>query len=271
MVPAWRHELVRCVCGTVIKVIRNKRAVRHIHVKKWSWWMVGFCAGCFTGTEGALQYRSGGGPVDTRSRLVVSKKRKGCCLRWEFYSELLTCICLTARLFRVTLVTVPHTHRTSSWRHAEAIDRYLYVYHVSLDEFRCFSKRYPSYALRKHMCGNAGCGGLGKQWTKALRCSACYLMCDMYKSSLRHIHDPVLSSLKMKGILFCSHIAALETDIERVIVICDVLVSGWSARAGGPVEQTGKPNGAQGQLHISLLIIRNIWNWNSIWLSVKLD
>jgi hypothetical protein len=24
--------------------------------------------------------------------------------------------------------------------------------------------------------------------------------CDMYKSSLRHIHDPVLSSLKMKGI-----------------------------------------------------------------------
>jgi hypothetical protein len=25
---------------------------------------------------------------------------------------------------------------------------------------------------------------------------------DMYKSSLRHIHDPVLSSLKMKGICF---------------------------------------------------------------------
>jgi ribosomal protein S8E len=24
--------------------------------------------------------------------------------------------------------------------------------------------------------------------------------CDMYMSSLRHIHDPVLSSLKMKGI-----------------------------------------------------------------------
>jgi hypothetical protein len=24
--------------------------------------------------------------------------------------------------------------------------------------------------------------------------------CDKYKSSLRHIHDPVLSSLKMKGI-----------------------------------------------------------------------
>jgi hypothetical protein len=33
MAPAWRHELVRCACGTVSKVIRNKRAVRHIHVK----------------------------------------------------------------------------------------------------------------------------------------------------------------------------------------------------------------------------------------------
>jgi hypothetical protein len=28
-----------------------------------------------------------------------------------------------------------------------------------------------------------------------------FLTYDMYKSSLRHIHDPVLSSLKMKGIL----------------------------------------------------------------------
>jgi hypothetical protein len=50
-------------------------------------------------------------------------------------------------------------HRTSSWRHAGAIDRYWYVYHVSFDVFRCLSKRYPSYALRKHMCGSAGCGG----------------------------------------------------------------------------------------------------------------
>jgi hypothetical protein len=28
----------------------------------------------------------------------------------------------------------------------------------------------------------------------------------MYKSSLRHIHDPVLSSLKMKGILFFQNV-----------------------------------------------------------------
>jgi hypothetical protein len=45
-------------------------------------------------------------------------------------------------------------------------------------------------------------GGRGKGTkikTKANRCGACYLTCDMYKSSQRHIHDPVLSSLKMKG------------------------------------------------------------------------
>jgi hypothetical protein len=38
--------------------------------------------------------------------------------------------------------------------------------------------------------------------TKANRCDACYLTCDMYKSSLRHIHDPILSFLKMRGIRF---------------------------------------------------------------------
>jgi hypothetical protein len=72
--------------------------------------------------------------------------------------------------------------------------------------------------------------GVGKQRTKAIRCGACYYSIalnahrvtsmadtdidavkkrnnaerkkkyDVYKSSLRHIHDPVLSSLKMKGI-----------------------------------------------------------------------
>jgi hypothetical protein len=70
------------------------------------------------------------------------------------------------------LVTAQAPH--ISWRHTGAIDRYWYVYHVSLDEFRIFSKRYPSYALRKHMFGSAGCGGVGKQWTKAIRCGACY-------------------------------------------------------------------------------------------------
>jgi hypothetical protein len=53
-------------------------------------------------------------------------------------------------------------------------------------------------------CVGAG-GGRGrgtKIKPKANRCGACYLTCDMYKSSLRHIHDPVRSSLKMKGTLF---------------------------------------------------------------------
>jgi hypothetical protein len=51
-------------------------------------------------------------------------------------------------------------------------------------------------------CVGAG-GGRGrgtKIKTKANRCDACYLTCDMYKSSLRHTHDLALSSLKMKGI-----------------------------------------------------------------------
>jgi hypothetical protein len=41
------------------------------------------------------------------------------------------------------------------------------------------------------------------------------LTCDMYKSSLRHIHDPVLSSLKMKGILtFLTRFKCLNTHIN---------------------------------------------------------
>jgi hypothetical protein len=48
-------------------------------------------------------------------------------------------------------------------------------------------------------CVGAGGGRVRgtKIKTKANRCDACYLTCDMYKSSLRLIHDPVLSSLKM--------------------------------------------------------------------------
>jgi hypothetical protein len=57
------------------------------------------------------------------------------------------------------------------------------------------------------------CGrGRGTKKTKAIRCGAYYysivftrigctlLTCDVYMSDLRHIHDPVLSSLKMEGI-----------------------------------------------------------------------
>jgi hypothetical protein len=109
--------------------------------------------------------------------------------------------------------------------------------------------------------------GVGEQRTKAIRCGACYysivlkehrvtsmadtdidavkkrnnaerivvmcigyifLTCDMYKSSLRHIHDPVLSSLKMKGIrffFFFLHFAFCILHFAQdvgVIYICDI-------------------------------------------------
>jgi hypothetical protein len=44
-----------------------------------------------------------------------------------------------------------------------------------------------------------------------------FLTCDMYKSSLRHIHDPVLSSLKMKGILF---ILFILSPCMLLIIVC---------------------------------------------------
>jgi hypothetical protein len=45
-------------------------------------------------------------------------------------------------------------HRTAShtWRHTGAIVHYWYVYRVSREAFRSFSKRYPSYALRYTYC-----------------------------------------------------------------------------------------------------------------------
>jgi hypothetical protein len=51
--------------------------------------------------------------------------------------------------------------------------------------------------------------------TKANRCGAYYLMCDMYKSSLRHIHDPVLSSLKMKGIRLLFNLQPITYEATR--------------------------------------------------------
>jgi hypothetical protein len=78
----------------------------------------------------------------------------------------------------MTLVTAQAPH--VSLRYTGAIDRYWYVYHVSLDEFRSFSKSYPSYALLKHMCGSTGCGGVGKQWTKQKLSAVAHV--DMYMS-----------------------------------------------------------------------------------------
>jgi hypothetical protein len=77
-----------------------------------------------------------------------------------------------------------------------------------------------TYALRMHVCGREQRDGRGNKKNKSypLRrillqsrvkraalqvwpiATSMLLTRDMYKSSLRHIHDPVLSSLKMKGI-----------------------------------------------------------------------
>jgi hypothetical protein len=82
----------------------------------------------------------------------------------------LTCICLTA-----------------IWRHVLLAPSYLRLLGgecVSVDVESCCSisnLRFNLYCL-------------------AYSAFFCFLTCDMYKSSLRHIHDPVLSSLKMKGI-----------------------------------------------------------------------
>jgi hypothetical protein len=71
------------------------------------------------------------------------------------------------------------------------------VYRVSRDAFRSFSKLYPSYALRKHMCIIIRTAAMRIIFT---RIDCTLLTCDMYMSDLRHIHDPVLSSFKMEGI-----------------------------------------------------------------------
>jgi hypothetical protein len=48
----------------------------------------------------------------------------------------------------------------------------------------------------------AGCERVGEERKqKQSAVTHVILTCDMYKSSLRHIHDPVLSSLELKGIL----------------------------------------------------------------------
>jgi hypothetical protein len=42
------------------------------------------------------------------------------------------------------------------------------------------------------------------------RIGCALLTCDMYMSDLRHIHDPVLSPLKMEGIRLLSYVSILS-------------------------------------------------------------
>jgi hypothetical protein len=84
-----------------------------------------------------------------------------------------------------------------------ATDKYI-GYHVTRFEA---SRKVILHTRYVSTCVGAG-GGRGrgtKIKRKANRCGACYysirfLTCYNYKSSLRHIQDPVLLSLKMKGI-----------------------------------------------------------------------
>jgi hypothetical protein len=97
-------------------------------------------------------------------------------------------------------------HRTASIRDVtpgplSATDTYI-VYHVTLSFI---------HVTQAHMWERDFGRGRKTKQTKAIRCGACYysivftrigcslLTCDMYMSDLRHIHDPVLSSLKMEG------------------------------------------------------------------------
>jgi hypothetical protein len=80
------------------------------------------------------------------------------------------------------------------------------VYRVSRDAVRSFSKLLKTLTLLRVTYAHvwARLAGWVEEEEKQTYCCYAYrlyfLTCDMYKSSLRHIHDPLLSSLKMKGI-----------------------------------------------------------------------
>jgi hypothetical protein len=109
----------------------------------------------------------------------------------------LTCICLRRRLFRVTL-DISQTVINLAYRDILTSQR----------------GHWPLLTRTRYVCTCLGAGsgmGGGIRKIKAFRWGAYYYSLvlnaqpckyDMYKSSLRHIHDPVLSSLKMKGIPF---------------------------------------------------------------------
>jgi hypothetical protein len=113
--------------------------------------------------------------------------------------HLLTCICLSRHLFRVTLEISRAECNIDVTPGTLTVTDTCIGYHVTRFEA---SRKVILHTRYVSICVGAG-GGKGrgtKLKTKANRCGTCYLRCDTYKSILRHIHDPVLSSLKMKGI-----------------------------------------------------------------------
>jgi hypothetical protein len=114
----------------------------------------------------------------------------------------LTCICLRRRLFRVTLeisLTAPW-YRDVTTGTLTATDTCI-GYHVTRFEASRSFNIGTRYVCTCVGAGSGMGGGRRKTHVLLLCISVIFLTCDMYKSSLRHIHDPVLSSLKMKGIL----------------------------------------------------------------------
>jgi hypothetical protein len=53
-----------------------------------------------------------------------------------------------------------------------------------------------------------------------------FLTCDMYKSSLRHIHDPVLLLLKMKGI----HLLFILSPHLRLGLLSVLFIKGFPSK-----------------------------------------
>jgi hypothetical protein len=104
----------------------------------------------------------------------------------------LTCICLSRRLFRVTLeipraeFNIDVTSKTLT-----ATDTCI-GYHVTRFE--------ASRKVIIHMRYVSACVGAGGGRGRGTKIKTKVILHDKYMSSLRHIHDPVLLSLKMKGI-----------------------------------------------------------------------
>jgi hypothetical protein len=90
----------------------------------------------------------------------------------------------------MTLGTVPHRTRDVTPGPLSATDTYIvcHVTHFEASRNVILHTRYVTrIAAMRIIFTRIGCT---------------LLTCDMYTSDLRHIHDPVLSSLKMEGIRF---------------------------------------------------------------------
>jgi hypothetical protein len=142
---------------------------------------------------------------------VIRKKVK--------HNNILIRICLSSRLFRVTLeISQAEGNIDVTPGTMTATDTCI-GYHVTRFEASrkvILHTRYPCACVgaggergrgtkiktnvilhTRYVSTCVGAGsGRGRETkikTKANRCGACYLTRDMYKSNLRHIHDPVLS------------------------------------------------------------------------------